>query len=82
MKKIVKTTIFLLSSLALFTACDGNGRTEKSVKDDGTTMTITVNGNFNNKHIDFKKDYDISSMNKEEKQMLTKHVFDSLGVGK
>ncbi len=53
---------------------------EKSITDNGKTLTITVKANAPDKKIGYERSFDVRNMSDEEKDKLKDHIFDSLGV--
>jgi len=51
-----------------------------SINDDGKTLSITIKGTADGKPIDYSRTFDVSNMNKEERNALKERVYDSLGL--
>lgn len=58
----------------------GRGTTMKrSVTYQGNTMLITVYAKVDGRKVqDFKKEYDVTGLSKEERDALSRHILDSL----
>ena len=51
-----------------------------SINDDGKNLSINVKGSVNGKAVDYDRTFDVSGMNKEQKDALKRSVYDSLGL--
>lgn len=78
MKKFL--TIFLagVSTLAI---AQKRVNLNRSIDDDGKTLSIRVQGTVNGKAVDFDKTFDVADLDKEERAELREKILDSIGAG-
>jgi len=76
-------TTMLLSGCCLIASAQKRTHNNLSqhIHDDGKTMSIAIKGDSEGHTIDYNRTFSVSSMSKTEKDALTKHITDSLGIG-
>lgn len=82
-----KALIILLSAFSLSAAAQTKSHTEtshsdikKSIKDDGKTLSININGFKNEQQFHYNQKFKVEGMSKSQKDALVKRITDSLGV--
>jgi hypothetical protein len=80
MKKIL--TLFILSSITSLAFSQERIGLSKSIDDNGTDISIRVNGVVHGKPIDFARTFSVQGLDKIERNALADRILDSLGVGK
>ncbi|QHV94493.1 hypothetical protein [Spirosoma endbachense] len=78
MKTLVTSLFALTASLAL---AQQKNSISRSINDDGKTLSIRVNGTMDGKPIDYDRTFDVSRLNRDERNALREHILDSLNVG-
>jgi hypothetical protein len=78
MKTLVTTLFALTASLVL---AQNKSSISRSINDDGKTLSIRVNGTVDDKPIDYDRTFDVSKLNRDERNALREHILDSLNVG-
>jgi hypothetical protein len=58
-----------------------HSRLEKRIEDDGSTLSIQIDGFANGREIRYKQAFDVAEMNALQKELLKCRVFYSQGVG-
>jgi hypothetical protein len=51
-----------------------------SINDDGKKLDIKIKGTVNGKPVDYNRSFDVTGMNSEEKDIIKRAVYDSLGL--
>ncbi|GAB3985010.1 hypothetical protein GCM10028806_60970 [Spirosoma terrae] len=77
MKTILTTLLALTGSLVL---AQKHSSLNRSINDDGKTLSIRVNGTINGEPIDYNRTFDVANLTKEERDALRVRVLDSLNV--
>ncbi|QDK77919.1 hypothetical protein EXU85_04670 [Spirosoma sp. KCTC 42546] len=77
MKTLV--TAFLALSASVAMAQHGTS-ISRNINDDGKTLSIRVKGTVDDKPIDYDRTFDVSNLNKDERDALREHILDSLNV--
>ncbi|AKD57625.1 hypothetical protein [Spirosoma radiotolerans] len=76
MKTLATTLLAFTTSLALAQ----HSSISRSINDDGKTLSIRIKGTVDDKPIDYDRTFDVSSLNKAERNALREHILDSLNV--
>ncbi|MBD2751574.1 hypothetical protein [Spirosoma validum] len=77
MKIILTTFLALTGSLAL---AQQHNSISQSISDDEKNLSIRVNGTVDGKPIDYDRTFDVSSLNKSERDALRERILDSLNI--
>ncbi|MVM33054.1 hypothetical protein GO755_23640 [Spirosoma sp. HMF4905] len=77
MRTLITTLLALAASLAL---AQQNTSISRNINDDGKTLSIRVKGTVDGKPIDYDRTFDVSSLNRDERNALREHILDSLNV--
>ncbi|ADB40604.1 hypothetical protein [Spirosoma linguale] len=77
MKTLVTALLALSTSLVM---AQHNNSISQSINDDGKTLSIRINGTVDDKPIDYDRTFDVSGLNKDERNALREHILDSLHV--
>ena len=77
MKSFIFATLLLIS---ISTAAQKNVSINHSINDDGKKLDIKVKGTVNGKPVDYDRSFDVTGMNKEEKDAIKRNIYDSLGL--
>lgn len=77
MKTLVTALLALSTSLVM---AQHNNSISRSINDDGKTLSIRINGTVDDKPIDYDRTFDVSGLNKDERNALREHILDSLHV--
>lgn len=75
---ILLIAVVMLSSI--LTSCMGKNDVRISVDDSNGKLVLKVNANKKGKDIFYKKSFDAEGLNKAQKELIVKHILDSLGV--
>ena len=51
-----------------------------SINDNGKTLSIKIKGTVDSKPVDYNRTFDVSGMTKEQRDAITRNVYDSLGL--
>lgn len=77
MKTLVTALLALTTSLAF---AQKHTSISRNINDDGKTLSIRVKGTVDDKPIDYDRTFDVSNLNKDERNALREHILDSLNV--
>ena len=77
MKTRLTTLLALIGSLAF---AQQHNSISQSINDDEKTLSIRVNGTIDGKSIDYDRTFDVSGLNKSERDALREHILDSLNI--
>jgi hypothetical protein len=76
---LVSVTVAIL--MMAIAGCDRGTSIRKSVSYQGNTMQIQVYAKINGREVqDFKKEYDVAGLDKEEREAMAKRIMDSLNI--
>ena len=78
MKTSLACTLALISSLAF---AQKNISINRSIHDDGKTLSIRVDGTIDGQSINYNRTFNVGHLSKTERNDLRDHLLDSLGVG-
>ena len=70
--------VSVFSVLSLF--AQKNISISHSINDNGNQLSIKINGSVNGKVVDYDKTFDVTGMNKDQRNAIKRHVYDSLGL--
>jgi predicted small secreted protein len=75
-----KSLILLVAAaLLVLAACNRSTVIKKSVTHNGDKMSVEVYAKIDGKKLhDYKKEFDVTGMTKEEKDAIARHVMDSI----
>ncbi len=77
----MKPALLLLAALLnLGLAAQKNTSIHHSINDNGSQLSIKVQGTVNGKTVDYDKTFDVSGLDKDQRNAIKKHVYDSLGL--
>ncbi|AXY74875.1 hypothetical protein D3H65_13155 [Paraflavitalea soli] len=78
----MKKTTFLISLILITLAACNRGTTiKKGVSYQGDVMRIEVYARIDGRKVqDFKKEYNVAGMDKEEREAMAKQIMDSLNI--
>jgi hypothetical protein len=78
-QSINKIAFSLSVVLLVLVACNRSTVIKKSVTHNGDKMSVEVYAKIDGKKLhDYKKEFDVTGMTKEEKDAIAKHVMDSI----
>lgn len=78
MKTSLVSMLTLVSAMAL---AQHHVSINRSINDDGKTLSIRVDGTIDGKSINYNRTFNVAHLNKAERNDLRNHILDSLGVG-
>ncbi len=83
---VLKTRHFFVGLLLLLSTTASAGepahaRLEKRIEDDGTTLSIKIDGFVNGREIRYQQAFDVADMNDLQKELLKCRVYHSQGLG-
>jgi hypothetical protein len=74
-----RTLSLFVATLLILVACNRSTVIKKSVTHNGDKMVVEVYAKIDGKKLhDYKKEFDVTGMTKEEKDAIAKHVMDSI----
>lgn len=75
-------SVFLIAIVMMAIAgCDRGTTIKKSVSYQGNTMQIQVYAKIDGRKVqDFKKEYNVAGLDKEEREAMVKRIMDSLNI--
>jgi hypothetical protein len=77
----MKLLFFVVAGCISFSVtAQKNISVDNSINDDGKQLSIKIKGTINGKVVDFNRTFDVSGMDKEQKNALKERVYDSLGL--
>ncbi|QMW03125.1 hypothetical protein [Spirosoma foliorum] len=77
MKTLLTTVLALATSLVF---AQHHNSISRSINDDGKTLSIRVKGTVDGNPIDYDRTFDVSNLNRDERDALREHILDSLNV--
>jgi hypothetical protein len=72
--------VVIAGLLSLSVIAQKNISINHSINDDGKNLSIKVKGTVNGKAVDYDRTFDVSGMNKEQRDAIKRNVYDSLGL--
>lgn len=74
-----KIAFSLSVALLILAACNRSTVIKKSISHNGDKMVVEVYAKIDGKKLhDYKKEFDVTGMTKEEKDAIARHVMDSI----
>jgi len=77
----MKSALFVVAAvLSLGVAAQKNVSIHHSIDDNENRLSIKVNGTINGKPVDYDRTFDVTGMNREQRNAIKQRVYDSLGL--
>ena len=68
----------VFSSMAI--SAQKNISISHTINDNGNQLSIKINGTVNGRAVDYDKTFDVTGLNKDQRNAIKHHVYDSLGL--
>ena len=79
----MKALITILLSTACLSAMaqkNSKDNLSESIHDDGKTMSVKITGDVNGRSVNYSNNFNVKGMSTAQKDALTQHIADSLGI--